>query len=121
MATKKVPTSVVKATTCRNTAAYGAVVWQFAGSNGPMGKEAAEIGHDESAMVTRVSGAPEKTVLAAGLDDGRLWVADLKTSKLERVKAEKGAAVTALSLSPKADRLAWGDEDGGAGVLAVAV
>ncbi|MBC6983636.1 WD40 repeat domain-containing protein [Caulobacter sp. 17J80-11] len=101
--------------------ANGAVVWQFAGANGPMGKEAAEIGHDESAMVTRVAGAPDKTVLAAGLDDGRLWVADLKTSKLERVKAEKGAAVTALSLSPKADRLAWGDEDGGAGVLAVAV
>lgn len=36
--------------------APGAVIWPFAGSTGPMGKQAAEIGFDESAMVARVAG-----------------------------------------------------------------
>ena len=31
--------------------AQGAVVWPFGGANGPMGKEAAEIGYDQAAMV----------------------------------------------------------------------
>ena len=97
--------------------APGAVVWPFGGANGPMGKEAAEIGVDESALVVRVAGAPELTVMAAGLDDGRVWACDLTSRRIETVKAEKGAPISALALTPKGDRLAWGDEDGGAGVV----
>src|SRR5436190_2763308 len=48
--------------------AQGAVVWSFVGAGGPMGKEAAEIGYDQNAMVTRVAGAADDTHLAAGLD-----------------------------------------------------
>lgn len=94
--------------------ANGAVLWPFGGSNGPMGKQATEIGFDEGTLVARVAG--EGSVLAAGLDDGRVWVADLKTQKTATVKAEKGPPITALALS--GGRLAWGDEDGGAGVAA---
>jgi hypothetical protein len=97
---------------------HGAVVWPIAGPSGPMGKEAAEIGFDESALVTRVSGAPQTTVLAGGLNDGRVWIAELRSSRTEPVKADKGPPITALSLSPRGDRIAWGDEDGGAGVAA---
>jgi WD40 repeat protein len=97
--------------------APGAVVWPFGGANGPMGKEAAEIGFDQSAMVTRIAAAPELTVMAAGLDDGRVWACDLTSKRIEPIKAEKGSAITALALTPKGDRLAWGDEDGGAGVV----
>jgi WD40 repeat protein len=97
--------------------APGAVVWPFGGSNGPMGKEAAEIGFDQSAMVTRIAAAPELTVMAAGLDDGRVWACDLTSKRIGPIKAEKGSAITALALTPKGDRLAWGDEDGAAGVV----
>jgi WD40 repeat protein len=96
--------------------APGVVVWPFAGQSGPMGKEAAEIGFDESALVARVAGTPDGPILAAGLDDGRVWACNLTSRHLEPVKAEKGAAITALSITPKGDRLAWGDEDGQAGV-----
>ena len=99
--------------------APGVVVWPFAGANGPLGKEAAEIGFDESAMVTRVAATPDKSLLAAGLDDGRVWVCDVATSRMETIKAEKGPAISALALSPKGDRIAWGDEEGGAGVAEV--
>jgi WD40 repeat protein len=97
--------------------APGAVVWPFGGANGPMGKEAAEIGVDASTQVARVAAAPELTMMAAGLDDGRVWACDLTSRKIEHVKADKGPAITSLALTPKGDRLAWGDEEGGAGVV----
>jgi WD40 repeat protein len=96
--------------------ANGAVVWPFTGSNGPMGREAAEIGFDQSALVTRVAAQVGGPVLLAGLDDGRVWAAELQGQGLHFVKAEKGAAITALALSPDGREAAWGDEDGGAGV-----
>jgi WD40 repeat protein len=97
--------------------ANGAVVWPFTGSNGPMGKQAAEVVYDESALVVRVAAAPNLKRLAAGLDDGRVWVCDLDSSKTDMIKAEKGPPITALALTAKGDRLAWGDEDGGGGVV----
>jgi WD40 repeat protein len=97
--------------------APGAVVWPFAGAEGPMGKDAAEIGFDQSALTTKVAAAPDRTVLAAGLDDGRVWACDLTSRKLAPIKAEKGAAISALAMTADAKRLAWGDEDGGAGVV----
>jgi len=99
--------------------APGVVVWPFAGTSGPLGKEAAEIGFDESALVARVAGAPDKSLIAAGLDDGRVWVCDVATSRMETIKAEKGPAITALALSADGARVAWGDEEGGAGVAEV--
>ncbi len=93
--------------------ANGVVLWPFHGANGPMGKQATEIGFDEASLVTCVAG--DRATLAAGLDDGRVWAASLKTQKTETLKAEKGPPITALALS--ANRVAWGDEDGGAGVV----
>jgi hypothetical protein len=97
--------------------APGVVVWPFGGANGPMGKEAAEIGFDESSLVVRVAGAIEGTVMAAGLEDGRVWACDLTSRRLEPLKAEKGAPITALAASADGRRMAWGDEDGGAAVV----
>jgi WD40 repeat protein len=99
--------------------APGVVVWPFAGATGPLGKEAAEIGFDESALVSRVAAAPDKSLVAAGLDDGRVWVCDVATSRMEIIKAEKGPAISALAVSSKGDRVAWGDEEGGAGVAEI--
>ncbi len=99
--------------------ANGAVCWPFAGATGPMGKEAAEIGYDEAALSTRIAAAPARTWLAAGLDDGRVWAADVTGHRLVALKAEKGAAISALAMSPDARRVAWGDEDGRAGVAVI--
>ena len=99
--------------------ANGAIVWPFAGSTGPMGKQAAEINYDEAAMVVRVAGAPGLPWIAAGLDDGRVWACDLTGQKVVPLKAEKGAPVTALAITRDAKRVAWGSEDGSAGVAEV--
>lgn len=99
--------------------ANGAVCWPFAGATGPMGKQAVEIGYDESALTTRIATAPDKTWLAAGLDDGRVWAADVTGERLVPLKSEKGAPITALALSSDARRVAWGAEDGAAGVATI--
>lgn len=96
--------------------AQGAVLWPFAGSNGPMGREASEIGYSEGAQVVHVAAALGHPRLAAGLSDGRVWVADPAAQGLHFVRAEKGAAICALAMSADGTRLAWADEDGEAGV-----
>lgn len=97
--------------------ANGAVVWPFVGAGGPMGKDAAEIGFDQDALVVRVAGAPGRDVVAAGLEDGRVWAAELRSGRIEKLRQEKGPPITALAVSDDGKRLAWGDEAGGAGVL----
>jgi len=96
--------------------AQGAVLWPFIGSNGPMGREATEIGFDEGSLVALVASQPKHPVVAAGLNDGRVWLAHPAGQGLNFLKAEKGAPITALAMSADAGRIAWADEDGNAGV-----
>jgi WD40 repeat protein len=100
--------------------AQGVVLWPFTGSNGPMGREASEIGFDDTTLVARVAASPQHGVLAAGLADGRVWVADPAGQGLDFVKADKGPPIVALALSPGARRVAWADDEGNAGVVGVA-
>ena len=99
--------------------AQGAVLWPFVGSNGPMGREATEIGFDEGSLVALVASQPKHGLLAAGLNDGRVWLADPAGQGLNFLKAERGAPITALAMSADATRVAWADEDGNAGVASV--
>ena len=94
----------------------GVIAWPFAGSSGPMGKEAAEVGFDETAAVVRVAATPAAGWVAAGLDDGRVWARDLAGSEVAHVKAEKGPPISSVAITPDHRRVAWGDEGGRAGV-----
>ena len=96
--------------------AQGAVLWPFVGANGPMGREATEIGFDEGSLVALVASRPKQGLLAAGLTDGRVWLADPAGQGLDFLKAERGAPIVALAMSADATRVAWADEDGQAGV-----
>jgi WD40 repeat protein len=95
--------------------APGVVLWPFSGAQGPMGKQAVEIGFEHAANVTRVAVSSREAVLAAGLDDGRVWACGLRNRAIEFVKTEKGPPISALAIS-RDRRLAWGDERGGAGL-----
>jgi WD40 repeat protein len=97
----------------------GAVVWPFVGGGGPMGKEAAEIAHRESSLVTQVAGQPNGSVVAAGLSDGGVWAANMTGGRQTVIRGVGGAPVTALALSADASRLVFGDEAGQAGVAAL--
>ena len=97
--------------------APGAVIWPIAGPNGPMGKEAAEIGFTEGRLVTRVAAAEGSGVIAGGRDDGSVWTADLASRGIRYRRESTGSPVSALAIT-RAGRVAWGDEAGGAGVAA---
>jgi len=99
--------------------AQGLVVWPFGGSAGPMGKQAAEVGFDQSTTVARVAATPAGSMVVAGLEDGRVWVCDLTGQRIDMKKAEKGPPITTVAITPDGRRLAWGDEAGGAGVAEV--
>jgi len=98
--------------------ASGVVVWPFSGATGPMGKSAAEIGFEQDAMVLRVAATAQGGRVAAGLEDGRVWAAELASGRIDTLKAEKGPPITALAMSPDG-RVAWGDEEGAAGIAEV--
>lgn len=98
----------------------GAVVWPFGGMNGPMGKQAAEVGFEEGVVVTRIAATPDRTVIAAGLDDGRVWVMDAARADKTFVRADKAEPISAIALSRDGSQVAWGDEGGAAGVAEVA-
>src|SRR5690606_40940811 len=53
---------------------------------------------------------PGGQMVAAGLDDGRVWVCNLAAQGITPLKAEKGAAITALAMTADGKRVAWGDE-----------
>lgn len=99
--------------------ANGAVVWPFAGASGPMGKEAAEIGFARDSLIVQVAGVEALPVALAGQDNGKIWAAHMRTGRIETLKAERGAPISALSVSPDGRWLAWGDEAGEAGLLAI--
>lgn len=99
--------------------ASGVVLWPFIGANGPMGREATEIGFDEGSLVALVASQPKHGLLAAGLSDGRVWLADPAGQGLNFLKAERGTPITALAMSADATRVAWADEDGQAGVATI--
>jgi len=99
--------------------AQGVVLWPFIGANGPMGREATEIGFDESTLIAQVAAAPAHGRLAAGLEDGRVWWADPAGQGLDFIKKDKGAPIVALAMSSGAARVAWADEDGRAGVASL--
>ena len=107
---------IAKGAWLATSGAQGVVAWPFGGSQGPMGKQAMELGYDQTAMVTRVAGDPKTSAFCAGLDDGRVWVGDLESQAVTPVKAQKGASISALAMTTNA--IAWGDEAGGAGVVA---
>ncbi len=99
--------------------ANGVVLWPFAGSTGPMGKQAAEIGYEEKALAVRVAGMPGGNWVAWGLDDGRVRACDLVGQKMVEVKAEPGPAISALAMTADGRRVAWGDEAGLVGVAEI--
>jgi WD40 repeat protein len=96
--------------------AHGAVLWPFVGANGPMGKQAMELGWDETALVSRVAGDARGENLVAGLDDGRIWLCHLASERRTLLRADTGAPISALTLL-SGGRAAWGDEAGAAGVI----
>ena len=100
--------------------ANGVVAWPFSGSNGPMGKQAAEVGYDENAIVARVAATLNGGWVAWGLDNGRVRACEATGSRILELREAADAPITAIAITADGARVAWGDEAGNAGVADLA-
>ncbi|HEY5797804.1 MAG TPA: WD40 repeat domain-containing protein [Bosea sp. (in: a-proteobacteria)] len=99
-----------------SSGADAAIVWPFQGE-GPQGKAPRECGA-RHAKVTRVAFHPRALVLAVGYDDGCILMIRLTdASELLVRPALRDSGITAFAWDKTGKRLAFGAQDGAAGVL----
>src|SRR5215211_480930 len=96
--------------------AEAVIVWPFDSKEGPMGKVPRECGV-RTAKVTRVVFHPRTYVLAAGYEDGFILLIRLTDASELSVRPADGGAVTAFAWDSAGKRLAFGGENGQAGLL----
>ena len=94
------------------------IMWPFASKDGPMGKEPAMLAPLQ-ARVTAVACHPKQDVLAAGYGDGTVLMVRLEDGAEILVRRNGTAPVASLAWNARGSLLAFADEDGGAGLLAL--
>ena len=99
-----------------SSGADAAVLWPFHFKDGPQGKQPLQLGARE-ALVTKVACHPKEEVVAIGYRDGAVAIGpfDARQGSLMREPGE--GPVSALAWSKDGSRLAFGTEEGAAGVF----
>ncbi len=93
------------------------IVWPFASKDGPMGKEPAMLAPLQ-ARVSAVACHPKQDILAAGYSDGTILMVRLDDGAEILVRRRSATSpVAALAWNSKGTLLAFGAEDGDAGLL----
>jgi len=92
------------------------VLWPFFGG-GPMGKPPSELAGGTNVLVTRVLFNPKQDVVAAGFADGRVVLAEVDSARILPVCPPGHGAVSALAWNDSGSHLAFGTEEGFAGVV----
>lgn len=96
------------------------IVWPFQTKDGPMGQQPRECGVRPEVFVTRVAFHPSALVVALGYADGMVLlcrITDGSEILVRRPVDVDKAGVTALAWDPIGGRLAFGAENGDAGLL----
>lgn len=96
--------------------ADAAILWPFQAKDGPMGKAPKELGI-RPARVSRVAAHPKAAVVALGYEDGCVFMVRIADNAEIPVRDPDGQAITALGWDAIGARLAFGCEDGAAGVV----
>jgi WD40 repeat protein len=97
--------------------APAAIVWPFAGKDGPMGKPPVELGTRGDTMVTAVACHPADDVVAIGYQDGMVLAARIADQKEVLLRRPGKGAVSSIAWDRAGARLAFGTETGDCGVI----
>jgi WD40 repeat protein len=92
------------------------IIWPFTSKDGPMGKEPAMLAPLQ-ARVSAVACHPKQDIMAAGYSDGTILVVRLEDGAEILVRRNGGGAVSALAWNAKGTQLAFGTEEGDAGIM----
>jgi WD40 repeat protein len=95
------------------------ILWPFASKDGPMGKQPRMVAPYEKRVVA-VACHPKQEIIAAGFDDGLVMLCRIEDGAEILAKRPGAAAVSALAWSADGSRLAFGTEDGEAGIVDLA-
>jgi WD40 repeat protein len=95
------------------------ILWPFATKDGPMGKQPRMVlPHDKRVVV--VACHPANEIVAAGFEDGMVMLARIEDGAEILAKRPGTGAISALAWSQDGGKLAFGTEDGEAGILDLA-
>ena len=96
--------------------ADAAILWPFQAKDGPLGKAPKELGV-RPARVTRVAAHPKAGVVALGYEDGCVFMVRIADNAEIPVRDPDGQPISALGWDSIGARLAFGCEEGAAGVV----
>ena len=99
--------------------ANAAVLWPFQAKDGPMGKPPLQLGGRE-VLATRVACHPKEEMLAIGYQDGMVLAVRFADAEEAVMRRPSGGPVSALAWDDAGGRLAFGTEQGAAGVVTIA-
>jgi WD40 repeat protein len=93
------------------------VIWPFAGKDGPMGKAPKVLSPAEH-RITAVAAHPKQEVCAVGYEDGMMLLTRVEDGAEVLARNPGNSPVAALAWNAAGTLLAFGTEDGEAGVIA---
>lgn len=94
------------------------ILWPFGTKDGPMGKDPGMLAPArEGSRVTCVACHPEKEAVAVGYSDGMVMMARISDAAEILIRGPEGGEVTALAWRKDGAALAYGTDEGKAGVL----
>lgn len=100
-------------------AAAEVLLWPFIGPKGPMGKMAEALSSNAETDALFVSGRPLHPMASVGYGDGSVRLFDLTSQVGFTLEAETGVPVSALTWDGGGTSLAYGRDDGSAGLVLV--
>jgi hypothetical protein len=92
------------------------IIWPFHGKDGPMGKQPLMLAPGE-AKVSAVACHPKNEVIAAGYEDGFILLVRMPDGAEVLVRNPAGSPVSALAWNAAGTQLAFGTEEGDAGIV----
>lgn len=102
-----------------SSGAPAAVCWPFFGKDGPMGKAPEELGTRGDTLTTQVAFHPREDVVAIGYGDGMIIAVRLADKGEALLRRPGKGPISSLNWDAGGDRLAFGSEEGEAGVISV--
>ncbi len=100
--------------------AEAAILWPFSGKDGPMGKSPKELGTRGDTTVSMVACHPTHEVVAIGYGDGMILAVRIEDGQEAVLRKSGTGPISSLNWDIQGLRIAYGSEDGEAGVIDVA-
>ncbi|WP_310618792.1 WD40 repeat domain-containing protein [Flexibacterium corallicola] len=99
--------------------AEAAILWPFTGKNGPMGQQPLQLGVRGDSSVTQVCCHPKEDMLAIGYQDGMIMAVRFGDNAEVLLRRPGNGQVTAMDWDKSGTRLAFGTEEGAAGIISL--